>query len=92
MDLSVQTIRDSGKKKHGAGGRRLGSMKIPDVRTALRKMGFAESTGSRNNPVFTRDGKTVQLPNHTGEVGRNYIRNALRHAGITEEQFLEHTR
>ena len=89
MDSTIQVLGDSGKKKHGAGGRRLGSMRMDEVHAVLLRMGFEKSIGCKNRAVFTRDGKEIRLPMHMDEVGRDFITHALRHADVTEEQFLE---
>jgi hypothetical protein len=64
-------------------------MKMDEAHAVLLRMGFKKSTGCKNRAVFTRDGKEIRLPMHMDEVSRDFIIHALRHANVTEEQFLE---
>jgi len=91
MDSSIDAANDTGRSKHGQ-GRRIGSMKIADVCSAFIKMKLRQSVGSKNHIVFTTiDNREMRLPlTHKTEISRNYIKNLLRHGGITEEEFLRH--
>lgn len=88
MDATIQADGSTSRHVRGAGGRRLGSMKIDDIGKVLRRMGFDESRGSNTSAVFTKGNQVIRLPNHRDEISPKAIRHYLRYGNITEDEFL----
>ncbi|HIH50339.1 MAG: type II toxin-antitoxin system HicA family toxin [Candidatus Micrarchaeaceae archaeon] len=89
MDATIQADGSTSRHVRGAGGRRLGSMRIGEVGRVLDVIGFVRSRGGGNSVVFTKGADVIRLPNHGGkEISAEAIRHLLRHGNVTEEQFL----
>lgn len=63
------------------------------VRRALLSLGFVEA-GRKGSHVHFRhaDGRRTQVPRHAREdIGRGLLREIIRQAGVSVEEFLKHT-
>lgn len=66
-------------------------LKARDVMRVLHSIGFQEIRQSGSHIFFQHpDGRTTLVPRHNGEdIGRGLLRQILREAELTPEQFLE---
>ena len=67
-------------------------LKARDVMRILHIFGFENIRQTGSHAFFQHsDGRTTLVPRHGGEdIGRGLLRQILREAEITPEEFLEH--
>ena len=71
---------------------RLPMLKARDVMRVLHMAGFVKIRQAGSHIFFEHpDGRTTLVPRHGGEdIGRGLLRQILREAGITPDEFLTH--
>jgi len=65
-----------------------GPMSRPDLVYYMRKAGFRGPLPGTKHELMTRGSLSIPIPNpHCGDISRDLVRNLLRAAGISREEW-----